>query len=129
MLKRPARGAPGGTSGPSFGTRASAHPFSLPHPHLGCRATPPAAAASHERRFHSMSRDDLREELIATDDEFRRLYSEHQDYERRLQRIHDKALLSQDDEIEEKKIKLHKLVLKDRMEQILRVRVEQRVSA
>ena len=32
------------------------------------------------------NRDDLlKEELIQTDDEFRRLYEEHQEYERRLQ--------------------------------------------
>ena len=74
-------------------------------------------------------RDDLRQELIHTDDEFRRLYEEHQEYERRLQEINHKTLLSQDDEIEEKKIKLHKLALKDRMEEILRSHREARVPA
>ena len=73
--------------------------------------------------------DDIKEELIASDDEFRRLYEEHQAYERRLQEINQKSLLSQDDEIEEKKIKLHKLTLKDRMEEILRAHRESRVSA
>ena len=75
------------------------------------------------------SRDDLRQELISTDDEFRRLYEEHQEYERRLQEINQKTLLSQDDEIEEKKIKIHKLALKDRMEEILRAHREARVPA
>lgn len=75
------------------------------------------------------SRDDLRQELIQTDDEFRRLYEEHQEYERRLQEINQKTLLSQDDEIEEKKIKIHKLALKDRMEEILRSHREARVTA
>jgi uncharacterized protein len=73
--------------------------------------------------------DDLKAELIATDDEFRRLYEEHQASERRLQEINQKSLLSQDDEAEEKKIKLHKLALKDRMERILRTHRESRVSA
>ena len=73
--------------------------------------------------------DDLKAELLKTDDEFRRLYEEHQEYERRLQEISHKTLLSQDDEIEEKKIKLHKLALKDQMEQILRMHRESRVSA
>ena len=72
--------------------------------------------------------DELKAELIKTDDEFRRLYEEHQAYERRLQEINQKSLLSQDDEIEEKKIKLHKLVLKDHMEEILRHHREARVS-
>jgi uncharacterized protein YdcH (DUF465 family) len=73
-------------------------------------------------------RDELKAELIETDGEFRRLYEEHQDSERRLLALQSKTLLSQDDETEEKKIKLHKLVLKDRMEQILRAHLEARVA-
>jgi uncharacterized protein YdcH (DUF465 family) len=73
--------------------------------------------------------DELKAELIKTDDEFRRLYEEHQSFEKRLQEINQKSLLSQEDEIEEKKIKLHKLTLKDHMEQILRAHRETRVSA
>jgi uncharacterized protein YdcH (DUF465 family) len=73
--------------------------------------------------------DDLKAELIETDEEFRRLYEEHKEYERRLQLLNQKSLLSQEDEAEEKKIKLHKLVLKDHMEQILRQHREARVSA
>lgn len=75
------------------------------------------------------SRDDVREELLQTDEEFRRLYEEHQEYERRLAEINHKLMLSQDDEIEEKRIKLHKLTLKDRMESIVRSHRESRVSA
>jgi uncharacterized protein YdcH (DUF465 family) len=73
--------------------------------------------------------DDLKAELIATDDEFRRLHEEHQQYDHRLQELNQKSLLSQEDEAEEKKIKLHKLTLKDHMEQILRAHRESRVSA
>jgi uncharacterized protein YdcH (DUF465 family) len=72
--------------------------------------------------------DDLKAELIQTDDEFRHLYEEHQEYEKRLEEINQKSLLSQEDEVEEKKIKLHKLTLKDHMEQILRAHRESRVS-
>jgi uncharacterized protein YdcH (DUF465 family) len=75
------------------------------------------------------NRDDVREELLQTDEEFRRLYDEHQEYERRLAEINHKSMLSQDDEIEEKRIKLHKLTLKDRMESIVRSHRESRVSA
>jgi uncharacterized protein YdcH (DUF465 family) len=74
-------------------------------------------------------RDDLKAELIQTDEQFRRLYEEHREYERRLSELNQKTLLSQDDEFEEKKIKLHKLALKDRMEEILRAHREARVSA
>lgn len=72
---------------------------------------------------------ELREELIQTDDEFRQLHAEHQEYEHRLQELSQKSLPSQEDESEEKRIKLHKLTLKDRMEQILREHRESRVSA
>ena len=72
---------------------------------------------------------ELKEELLRSDDEFRRLHQEHQEYDHRLLEINQKSLLSQEDEIEEKKIKLHKLALKDRMEQILRMHRESRVSA
>ena len=75
------------------------------------------------------TRDELKEELIQTDPDFRRLYDEHQEYERRLHDLQHKSLLSQDDEAEEKRIKLHKLVLKDRMEVLLRTHRETRVSA
>jgi uncharacterized protein len=73
--------------------------------------------------------DDLKEDLLQTDDEYRRLYDEHQEYERRLEQLNQSSLLSQDDELEAKRIKLHKLVLKDRMHAILRTRSEERVTA
>jgi len=75
-----------------------------------------------------MTHADLKEELIATDSEFRRLYDEHQECERRLDELNHRSLLSQEDEIEEKRIKLHKLTLKDRMEVILRSHADQRVA-
>lgn len=71
----------------------------------------------------------LKEELVQTDEEYRRLYLEHQEYERRLVELQQKSLLSQQDEIEEKEIKRHKLRLKDRMQEILRVHEEAQVSA
>lgn len=75
-----------------------------------------------------MSHDELREELIKTDDEFRRLHQEHQECEERLATLQDKTLPSQEDEDEEKRIKLHKLALKDRMEALLRERSAQQVA-
>ncbi len=76
------------------------------------------------------NRDDvLKQELLETNDEFRRLYEEHQDYERRLEELHQKTLPSQEDELEAKRIKLEKLRLKDRMEAILRSHREAGVPA
>lgn len=64
--------------------------------------------------------DPVMEELIQTDDAFRSLYEEHQDYKQRLVNIRMKSLPSQEDEIELKRIKIRKLSLKDRMELMLR---------
>lgn len=74
-------------------------------------------------------REALKEELIRTDAEFRRLHEEHQDCERRLEALHQKTMLSQDEELEQKQIKVHKLALKDRMEALLRAHREANVSA
>jgi uncharacterized protein YdcH (DUF465 family) len=73
--------------------------------------------------------DGLKQELLETDDEFRRLFEEHQNYERRLEEIHQKSFLSPDDEHEAKQIKLHKLGLKDKMEIILRAHREAETPA
>lgn len=64
--------------------------------------------------------DPIREELLKTDEKFRSLYDEHQEYKDKLQAIRTKSLPDEDDEIEMKRIKLHKLNLKDQMEEIVR---------
>lgn len=64
--------------------------------------------------------DSLRQELLDSDDEFRRLFEEHQNYEQRLATLHQKSFFSEEDEQEEKRIKLQKLRLKDRMQVIMR---------
>ncbi len=73
--------------------------------------------------------DSLKQELLDTDDEYRRLFEEHQNYERRLESLHQKSFFSEEDEQEEKRIKLQKLRLKDRMQVILRNHRETGVSA
>lgn len=59
-------------------------------------------------------------DLTETDPEYRRLHQEHRDHEQRLQVLAGKPQLSQDEEIEEKRLKKEKLLLKDRMEAIAR---------
>jgi uncharacterized protein YdcH (DUF465 family) len=66
------------------------------------------------------SDQELRQELLETNESFRRLYEEHQKLERRLEGLLSKTLPSENDEIEEKQIKLQKLHLKDQMEAMLR---------
>ena len=72
--------------------------------------------------------EELKKELIEADDEFRRLHEEHQNFERRLGELTLKSLPSEEDELEENKIKLQKLRLKDRMEAIARAHRAQEVA-
>ena len=59
-------------------------------------------------------------EDLPQDAEYRRLLEEHRDHERRLEALAVKSRLSEDEELEEKRLKKEKLVLKDRMEAIVR---------
>ena len=66
------------------------------------------------------SRREVKEELIETDEEFRRLWQSHQDHERRLERMTEGSSSSNDDDSVLKGIKVRKLHLKDRMEAMIR---------
>ena len=63
-----------------------------------------------------------REESPVADPEFRRLNEEHRSHEERLLVLAAKTRLSEDEELEEKRLKKEKLFLKDRMEAIARHR-------
>ena len=71
-----------------------------------------------------MQLDPVKQELLESDDDFRSLFEEHKQCKERLDSLHHKSLLSEDDEMEMKRIKLHKLSLKDRMEALARERVQ-----
>ena len=73
--------------------------------------------------------DPLKQELIDSDENFRRLHDEHQRLEQRLVELQEKTLLAEEDELEEKQIKRQKLHLKDQMEILLRAYRETHVSA
>ena len=73
--------------------------------------------------------DPVKENLIVSDETFRGLFEEHQDYKQRLKAVRQKSLPSQEDEVEIKRIKLHKLSLKDRMEAILRQHTQEKIPA
>lgn len=64
--------------------------------------------------------DPVREELLRTDETFQSLYTDHQESKHRLDELRAKSLPSEEDEAEMKRLKLHKLSLKDRMEAIVR---------
>ncbi len=58
--------------------------------------------------------------LSDLDPEYRRLHDEHRTHEERLHILAAKPRLSEDEEVEEKRLKKEKLVIKDRMELIAR---------
>lgn len=61
-----------------------------------------------------------RDQLLASHDEFRRLVVEHTQYERRLDLLTQKRYLTDDEKLEEVRLKKLKLRLKDQMESIER---------
>jgi uncharacterized protein YdcH (DUF465 family) len=69
------------------------------------------------RRFFRMV-DSVREQLLASHDEFRRLAHEHTQYSQRLSSLTDKRYLSEDEKLEEVRLKKLKLRLKDQMQMI-----------
>jgi uncharacterized protein YdcH (DUF465 family) len=59
-------------------------------------------------------------EMTASDPELDRLHEEHRHREARLNELAVKPRLSEDEELEEKRLKKEKLALKDRIEAISR---------
>jgi uncharacterized protein YdcH (DUF465 family) len=61
----------------------------------------------------------VKDELMASDENFRRLAQEHTQYAQRLEALVTKRFLSEEEQIEETRLKKLKLRLKDQMEQIV----------
>lgn len=65
---------------------------------------------------------DLKAQLLQTDEEFHELAVKHHELEDRLHQLTAKHYLSEPEQVEEVNLKKRKLQLKDRMEDILRRR-------
>lgn len=66
-----------------------------------------------------------RDQLLASHDEFRKLAQEHSQYAQRLDSLTQKRYLTEDEKLEEVRLKKLKLRLKDQMELIERAYREQ----
>lgn len=62
--------------------------------------------------------DSVRDQLMATHQEFRRLAQEHSQHSQRLEALVQKRFLTEDEKLEEVRLKKLKLRLKDQMEAI-----------
>ena len=62
--------------------------------------------------------DSVREQLLASHEEFRRLAQEHNQYSQRLDSLIEKRYLTDDERLEEIRLKKLKLLVKDQMNNI-----------
>jgi uncharacterized protein len=58
----------------------------------------------------------VREQLLASSEEFRRLANEHSNYSQRIESLSSRKYLSEEEKVEEVRLKKLKLRLKDEME-------------
>jgi hypothetical protein len=64
--------------------------------------------------------EELKRQLLQSDDQFRALATQHHDLDEKLHHLADRHYLSQPEQLEEVTLKKRKLHLKDQMESILR---------
>lgn len=62
---------------------------------------------------------DLKDHLMATNEGFRKLVDQHHSYDDQLQRLASKTFLTEQEQLEEVRLKKLKLRLKDEMERMM----------
>ena len=66
--------------------------------------------------------DELKRQLLQTDEEYRQLATQHHDLDEKLHTLSARHYLSEPEQLEEVTLKKRKLQLKDQMENIVRQR-------
>jgi uncharacterized protein len=65
------------------------------------------------------AQDELKAHLMATNEEFRRLVTQHSEFAKKLDALEARPHLTDDEQLEETRLKKMKLRLKDQMEAIV----------
>ena len=66
-----------------------------------------------------MKEEEIKEHLMSANPEFRRLVDEHKQYEGRLEELHNRHHMTDQDHLEEIQLKKKKLHLKDQMNSLI----------
>ena len=66
-----------------------------------------------------MKEEEIKEHLMSADPEFRRLVGEHKQYADKLEQLHAKHHMSEQDHLDEVTLKKKKLQLKDQMNSMI----------
>jgi len=66
-----------------------------------------------------MKEEEIKEHLMSENPEFRRLVDEHKQYEGRLEELHNRHHMTDQDHLEEIQLKKKKLHLKDQMNSLI----------
>ncbi len=69
--------------------------------------------------MQQLTPEELKAHLMATDEEFRRLATQHCEYKKRLEALASRPYLTPEEQIEETRIKKLKLRLKDQMQEMI----------
>ena len=71
---------------------------------------------------------DIKAHLMQTSEEFRKLAQQHLEYKRQVEELEAKHFLTEQEEVEEHRLKKLKLHLKDVMEQLIHEHASQQVA-
>jgi len=71
---------------------------------------------------------DIKAHLMETSEEFRQLAQQHHDYKNQVEKLEEKAFLTEQEEVEEHRLKKLKLHLKDVMEQMIHEHASHQVA-